>query len=323
MNQRFLDFQRLVEHELRNLKLPAEPKNLYAPIDYFLDLGGKRIRPVLTLFGAALFDEHPEQALPQAAAIEVFHNFTLVHDDIMDRADLRRGQQTVHKKWDDNIAILSGDAMMVKAYQMMVDAPVDRIPALLKVFSDTAMEVCEGQKLDMDFANKAALAEAEYLEMIRLKTAVLLSAALRIGALRVGAKVETLQKLDEFAINMGLAFQVRDDYLDAFGNAEQTGKQVGGDIREGKRTWMTVKALEIATVEQQKLLQEAYAMNDLEARVQHVLKLYNAMSIPALTLKVIEGFSERSLTALDEIDGNESVKKDLRALVEFLIARSS
>lgn len=323
MNQRFLDFQKVLEKELRGLELPSEPQNLYAPIDYFLDLGGKRVRPVLTLFGAALFDADPYQALPQAAAIEVFHNFTLVHDDIMDRADKRRGQQTVHTKWNDNIAILSGDAMMVKAYQMIVDAPVDRLPSLLKVFSATAMEVCEGQQLDMDFANRAELTEAEYLEMIRLKTAVLLSAALRIGALRVGVEEAALQQLDDFAINLGLAFQVRDDYLDTYGNEEELGKKVGGDIREGKRTWMTVKALEMANDQQRIELELAYNIDNLDDRVERVLSVYNDLGIRTLTTEVIERYSEKSLAALASIQGDESVKDDLRSLVEFLMARSS
>ncbi len=323
MNQRFTQFHAAVEDGLENLQLPEQPSNLYQPISYLLGLGGKRIRPILTLYGAALFDAEPLKALPQALAVEVFHNFTLVHDDIMDQADLRRGKQTVHKKWDESIAILSGDAMMVKAYQMLVDAPLESLPSLLDVFSTTAIEVCEGQQLDMDYAQEDVLDEDAYWHMIKLKTAVLLSAALRIGAIRVGRPVQDLQALHEFAINTGLAFQMKDDYLDAFGDASKVGKQSGGDIREGKRTWMTIKAMHLANEEQKQVLREAYQSDDLDQRVERVMAIYRDLGIDQLTQTVIKDFSSKAEEALTSIDGDESVKSDLRDLVRLLMNRTN
>lgn len=322
MSERLLAFQKEIEKGLLSADLPESPQNLYEPIRYFLKLGGKRIRPALTLFGAALFNEKPLMALDQALAIEVFHNFTLVHDDIMDRADLRRGQETVHQRWNDSIAILSGDGMMVKAYQLLANAPSEQLPRLLDVFSSTALEVCEGQQLDMDFASLDHVSESEYIHMIKLKTAVLLSASLRIGAIRAGAEGEVLDHLSAFAINTGLAFQIKDDYLDSFGDQDSVGKEIGGDIREGKRTWLTVKAFEMANEAQRSELKRAFDLSDTDERVKAVLGIYDQLDLAAKSDQVIQSYSNKALEELDKVDGNESVKKDLKDLVGLLMNRS-
>ena len=220
-----------------------EPRNLYEPIDYILQLGGKRLRPVLTLIAADLFGGDYHKALPAAAAVEVFHNFSLVHDDIMDNASLRRGKATVHQKWNSNIAILSGDAMLICAYRLLESYPPDTFAALVKLFSKTALEVCEGQQWDMDFETQAQVSIPQYLQMIRYKTAVLVGAALQMGAVIAGASIENQRLIYDFGVAIGLAFQLQDDYLDTFGD-EAFGKKIGGDILENKKTILYLKTLD-------------------------------------------------------------------------------
>ena len=247
---------------LRTSVAVKEPRNLYEPIDYILQLGGKRLRPVLTLIAADLFGGDYRKALPAAAAVEVFHNFSLVHDDIMDNASLRRGKATVHQKWNSNIAILSGDAMLISAYCLLENYPPDTFVALAKLFSKTALEVCEGQQWDMDFETQAQVSIPQYLQMIRYKTAVLVGAALQMGAIIAGASIENQRLIYDFGVTIGLAFQLQDDYLDTFGD-EDFGKKIGGDILENKKTILYLKALALADEAQRNTLIAQYATTEL------------------------------------------------------------
>jgi len=314
--------RQMIEKGLIDIPLPKNPTKLYAPMQYILALGGKRIRPILTLLGAELFGAEAKLALPQALAVEVFHNFTLVHDDIMDRADVRRNTPTVHKKWDDNVAILSGDGMMVLAYQLLAETNSEHLPTLFKIFSATALEVCEGQQYDMDLAHADEVFMPQYIEMIRLKTAVLLTAAMQIGAKVAGANQVDLDQIKVFAENIGLAFQIRDDYLDAFGSQADFGKKIGGDIIEGKRTWLTVRALEKANSTQHKALLDAYADSDFDRRVKTVLELYKALNIEQDAHIAIEALSSTAMNGLAQIDGKENIKQELKALVQYLMGRT-
>ena len=312
-----------IESELKAIDVPSTPSNLYDPFRYILTLGGKRIRPILTLMGASLMGSDWKTAMPQAMAIEIFHNFTLVHDDIMDSAEVRRGLPTVHKKWDENIGILSGDGMLVVAYQYLMKAPSEHLGKLASVFSNTALEVCEGQQLDMDYAKRDVVPMEEYLYMIRRKTAVLLGGAMQLGAIVAGANAEELSKIQSFAEDMGLAFQIRDDYLDSFGDQESFGKEIGGDIREGKRTWLTIKAMELANDVQLNLLKDAYSSEDVEQRIKVVLDIYGQLDIAKHAQDAIQMYSSRSTESLDSINGEQVVKDQLKGLVAALMGRTA
>jgi geranylgeranyl diphosphate synthase, type II len=240
------EMQHALEEHIHNLDFQGKPIELYEPIQYLMQLGGKRIRPLLTLLAYNLYKDSYKSILNPAAAVEVFHNFTLMHDDIMDKAPIRRGEATVHEKWNENTAILSGDVMLVKAYEMLLDVPGDKLPTCLRLFSKTAAEVCEGQQLDMNFEASETVTEAAYLDMIRLKTAVLLGFSLRLGAVLAGADPKDAQKLYDFGVNIGIGFQLKDDLLDVYANKSLFGKQVGGDIISNKKTYLLIKALEIA-----------------------------------------------------------------------------
>lgn len=320
-NKHIAALQATIEQALLDVSLPQSPEKLYEPMRYILALGGKRVRPTLTLLGAQLFSAEAKTALDQALAVEIFHNFTLVHDDIMDRADLRRNTPTVHKKWDDNVAILSGDGMLVLAYQHLAKAEAKYLPNLLEVFSKTAMEVCEGQQYDMDLANTEEVKMPEYIEMIRLKTAVLLTAAMQLGAIVAGANSQALDKVKVFTENIGLAFQIRDDYLDAFGSQEAFGKKIGGDIIEGKRTWLTVKAFEKANAIQHDSLNKAFLNADEDQRIALVLDIYAQLDIEDEALKEIEKYSSVAMLALDSIEGDADIKSNLTDLVHYLMGR--
>ena len=237
-------YQELINNYFLELSLLKEPKNLYEPINYILHLGGKRMRPVLTLMATEVFDVDCCTALPAATAVEVFHNFSLVHDDIMDDAPLRRGNETVHEKWNINTGILSGDAMLILAYQHFEEYEPYVFRALAKLFSKTALQVCEGQQYDVDFETRDDVTISEYLKMIEYKTAVLVGAAMKMGAIVAKTTVENANSIYDFGLNLGIAFQLQDDYLDAFGNPETFGKQVGGDIIENKKTYLYLKAIE-------------------------------------------------------------------------------
>jgi geranylgeranyl diphosphate synthase type II len=279
----------LISDELGKIEYPKNPSLLYEPIDYILGLGGKRMRPILVLMAHQLFDKNIEKAISPALAIEVFHNFTLLHDDIMDKAPLRRGQQTVHEKWNANVAILSGDTMLVQAYQLMADVDKSIVKPTLEVFSKAAIEVCEGQQWDMDFETQENVSIDDYLKMIECKTAVLLGAALQIGGITAGAFTQEQEHLYEFGRNMGIAFQLKDDLLDAFGNPETFGKQVGGDIMANKKTYLYLKALALANKNQHSDLVQYFSTNDAsEAKVEAVKSIFTNLDIHHLTTELMK-----------------------------------
>lgn len=309
--------QQQVEKAIADINWVQEPTGLYQPIDYVLSLGGKRIRPVLTLLACKLFSDDEKQALSTALAVEVFHNFTLLHDDVMDRADTRRGKPTVHKKWNDNTAILSGDAMLIKAYQLLQQAPADKLPILLDLFSKTAIEVCEGQQYDVDFENDLAVQLPQYIEMIRLKTAVLLAAALKMGAIIGGACQQDANALYHYGINLGLAFQLRDDYLDSFGDPAVFGKKIGGDICCNKKTFLMITALQTAGEEQRKELLQWIGCTDAtchEQKIKAVLNIYQDLQIDIRCEEAIRAYFEKSVGSLKDVQLSDN-KKDI--LIKF------
>ena len=285
-----LHYQKEFLSYLESKQWVHEPKNLYEPIDYILKLGGKRIRPVLTLMAADIFSSDFKKALPAALAVEVFHNFTLIHDDIMDAAPLRRGKATVHEKWDTNTGILSGDAMLILAYQYFENYEPIVFQKLAKLFSKTALEVCDGQQLDVDFETRNDVTISEYINMIRLKTSVLVAAALKMGAIVAEANNENANLIYDFGLNLGLAFQLQDDYLDTFGDPETFGKQVGGDIIENKKTYLYLKALEVATEDDKGKLAYLYRkkLADSTDKISDVQRIFELNDIPLLIKQEIE-----------------------------------
>jgi len=308
---------------LLDLKIEAEPKNLYQPINYTLTLGGKRLRPILCLMGNRLFQGKPEDALPAALGLEIFHNFTLVHDDIMDQAPLRRGKPTVHQKWGADTAILSGDVMFVKAYQQFMNYKDTRLRKILSVFNQTAIEVCEGQQLDMDYEKAEQVSLNQYLKMIELKTAALLASSLKIGAITANAPNVEAELIYEFGKNIGLAFQIQDDYLDAYGEAGQFGKKVGGDILNNKKTYLLLTAVEQAEKAELKMLQELKesSVNDQE-KIERSLDLFERLNVRELTKSAIKKYSEQALNALNKINLPEERKAPLIELNKDLISRT-
>ncbi|QGY44531.1 polyprenyl synthetase family protein [Maribellus comscasis] len=300
-----------------------EPLRLYEPVDYTLEMGGKRLRPVLVLLSYNLFSEDVSKAIPAALGIEVFHNFTLLHDDIMDKADVRRNRPTVHKKFSENGAILSGDAMAFLAYEYLLEIESARITDVARLFSKTALEVCEGQQLDMDFETRLDVTEEEYLEMIRLKTAVLLACSLKTGALLADAPEEMAKKLYDFGINLGLAFQLQDDMLDTFGNQETFGKKIGGDILANKKTFLLIKAIEMANSEQSERLHYWINKEDFipEQKVKEVIAIYNQIGVQQQIRKKIDSFYLHSLEILDELKVSEDLKNPLKSLSNKMLQR--
>jgi geranylgeranyl diphosphate synthase type II len=298
----------VISNELGKIEYPKNPSLLYEPINYILGLGGKRMRPILVLMAHQLFDKNIEKAVSPALAIEVFHNFTLLHDDIMDKAPLRRGKQTVHEKWNDNVAILSGDTMLVQAYQLMAVVDKDIIKEVLAVFSKAAIEVCEGQQWDMDFENQSDVSIEDYLKMIEYKTAVLLGAALQIGGITAGASAQQQNHLYEFGRNMGIAFQLKDDLLDAFGSPETFGKQVGGDIMANKKTYLYLKALALANENQQADLMHYFSTTDTsEAKVETVKSIFTALDIHQLTSDLMKEYHTKAMHHLEAIESDNKV----------------
>ncbi|HLT88716.1 MAG TPA: polyprenyl synthetase family protein [Sphingobacterium sp.] len=315
---------RVFQNYLEKVNFPQEPQHLYDPIRYILSLSGKRIRPLLVLMGAELFDESAvEPALPASAAIEFFHNFSLIHDDIMDVAPLRRGKPTVHQKWNDNVAILSGDALLIKAYQELAKCPTDKIPDLLRIFNATSLEVCEGQQYDMDFEKRAQVSETAYIDMIRLKTSVLLGCALQMGAIIAGADVRSQRSLYDFGVNLGIAFQLQDDILDVYGNPKSFGKQVGGDILSNKKTILFVKLQELICPTDQDQL--AYLLNqtiDTEPeKVEKMMGLYAKYDIHTLAIYQKEKFTTIAYEKLMEIQVEADKKQTLFSLADALMHR--
>lgn len=302
-----------------------EPQSLYEPITYILKLGGKRLRPVLTLLTAEIFETDYNEALNAALAVEVFHNFSLVHDDIMDDAPLRRGKQTVHEKWDLNTGILSGDAMLIQAYQLFESYDDNIFRGLAQIFSKTALEVCEGQQYDVDFELRNDVTEAEYLKMIEYKTAVLVGAAMKMGALVANASKEDSEKIYEFGRLLGIAFQLQDDYLDAFGNPETFGKQVGGDIIENKKTYLYLKAMKHAAKEEQQQLVQLFN-NEVEVtvaeKVAYVKQVFETSNAAQLTKEAIKNYTQKALDILNELSIDSSKKKVLIDFSESLMSRT-
>ncbi|MEN8835022.1 MAG: polyprenyl synthetase family protein [Polaribacter sp.] len=301
-----------------------EPKNLYEPVDYILKLGGKRIRPVLTLMAADIFGGSSKDALPAALAIEVFHNFTLVHDDIMDAAPLRRGQATVHEKWDINTGILSGDAMLILAYKYFENYKPEVFQSLAKLFSKTALEVCDGQQLDVDFETRKKVTIDEYLNMICLKTSVLVAAALKMGAIVAESDAKNADLIYDFGLNLGLAFQLQDDYLDTFGDPETFGKQIGGDIIENKKTFLYLKTLEVADKETKKKLKYFYKkkLKDNSLKIVEVTRIFKMNDIPFLIAKEIEKYTQKAFDTLAHMDISEANKTNLRNFGLWLMKRT-
>lgn len=317
-------YQEVVAGYLAEANLQKEPANLYSPVTYILSLGGKRIRPVLTLMAAEVFNADCREALPAAIAVEIFHNFSLVHDDIMDDAPLRRGHQTVHEKWNINTGILSGDAMLILAYQYFEQYEPATFMALAKLFSKTALEVCEGQQWDVDFEDRNDVTESEYLKMIEYKTAVLLGAAMKMGGIVAKTSEENCNLIYDFGRYLGIAFQLQDDYLDAFGNPETFGKQVGGDIIENKKTFLYLKALEHGnTVEKESLLQWfANQPEDATDKIEAVKAIFNSSGSDVATKAAIEAYTLKAFATLDTMDIAPEKKGMLKAFGENLMKRS-
>ncbi|NJB71701.1 geranylgeranyl diphosphate synthase type II [Saonia flava] len=301
-----------------------EPKNLYAPITYIMELGGKRLRPVLTLMTTEIFGTNYKKALDAAAAVEIFHNFSLVHDDIMDAAPLRRGKKTVHKKWDVNTGILSGDAMLITAYQFFETYEDAIFKDLAKIFSTTALQVCEGQQYDIDFESRDLVTIPEYLKMIEYKTAVLVAGAMKMGAIIAKAPKESQNVIYEFGKNLGIAFQLQDDYLDAFGDPKTFGKQVGGDIIENKKTFLFIKAMEMATTEQCQELGHLFSIqpNDSEPKVTTVKQIFKESGAAELARKEIENYTNKAFSILDSISIDLDKKQILLDFGKGLMNRS-
>lgn len=306
-------------------KLPYErkPSSLYEPIQYVLSMGGKRIRPTLMLMAYNLFKEDPERILINAIALETYHNYTLLHDDLMDNADMRRGKLTVHKKWNDNTAILSGDSMLVLAYERMAQCDAKHLSAVLHLFTETALEIGEGQQYDMEFETRNDVKEEEYIEMIRLKTSVLLACALKIGAILADASEEDADNLYKFGEQIGLAFQLQDDYLDVYGDPKVFGKEIGGDITSNKKTYMLINAFNHANAEQRKELE--YWVNakdfDRKQKVDAVTRLYNEIGIDRMAQDKIAYYFEKSKKFLDAVNVSDERKQELQQYAQKMMKR--
>lgn len=313
-----------INKQLETLNWNRAPRELYLPIGYALESGGKRIRPALVLMACDLFGGTKDDAMGAALAIEVFHNFTLLHDDIMDNAETRRNRLTVHKKWNANTAILSGDAMMIKSYEFLENTPAHLWTKLFPIFTRTALEVCEGQQYDMNFETCEEVTLDEYFNMIRLKTAVLLGAALQLGAIIGGASDDDAQHLYDFGIAIGIAFQLKDDYLDTFGDEKSFGKRIGGDIVCGKKTFLLINALTQSTNDDRLLIQNTLAdkLMPEEQKIRTITAVYEKLEIPSLCEKAMSEYYNRALLALAKITGNKNDKQPFITLAQQLMGRT-
>lgn len=319
------EIQERIHAYIGALDYVREPKGLYDPIEYVLAMGGKRLRPVLLLMAYNLFKDDVESVYPQAAAIETYHNFTLLHDDLMDKADLRRGKPTVHKKWDENTAILSGDAMLILAYRfMMQECPLQYVHEVMDVFTRTALEVCEGQQWDMEFEKRMDVTVPEYIEMIRLKTSVLLAGALQIGAILGGASQEDAKKLYDFGIRSGLAFQLQDDYLDVYGDPAVFGKKIGGDILCNKKTFMLITALKEADGDTRDELERWITAGtyDPSEKIAAVTAIYNKVGVGDICREQIGRYYEEGIALMEQVSVETSRKKNLLDFVLSLMDRN-
>ena len=317
------EYQQFISDYLQEQYEEKEPRNLYEPIHYILKLGGKRMRPVLTLMSAEVFDVDYKKARPAALAVEVFHNFSLIHDDIMDAAPLRRGNETVHEKWDINTGILSGDAMLILAYQYFERYEPAIFKDLAKLFSKTALEVCEGQQWDVDFEIREDVTIPEYLKMIQYKTAVLVGAAMKMGAIIAETSTENANLIYDFGLNLGLAFQLQDDYLDAFGDPETFGKQVGGDIIENKKTYLYLKAIEFASPSDKLQLTQLFSIHleDNFEKINTVKNIFNTSGASSATKQAIQDYTFKAFETLQKINIDNTKKDKLKSFGENLMAR--
>jgi geranylgeranyl diphosphate synthase type II len=306
---------------LRASHINSQPKSLYEPVNYILSLGGKRLRPVLLLMAHNVFNARVESSLPAALAIEVFHNFTLLHDDIMDNAPLRRGQPTVHAKYGHNAGILSGDAMLILAYRLLEKCNINQLPDLLRIFNRFALEVCEGQQYDMDFERRDDVSIAEYLKMIELKTAALLDGALEMGALLGGATIDAAQALGAFGRNIGIAFQLQDDILDTFGSPEKFGKKVGGDIVQNKKTYLLLKAFDCASTDERKQLQAALGETDEARKIAQVTAIFDELGVKEMAEAQMQAYLNVAFAQLDVSQLPAERTQPLRHLAEQLMGR--
>ena len=319
---RISEYSALAEAEIRSLNLPAgNLEGLYAPVAYGMQAGGKRLRPTLLLMTADAFGGSMEKALRPAVGIEMFHNFTLLHDDVMDKSDLRRGRPTVHSKWDANTAILSGDTMLTLATQLISDVDDEILRPVLDTFNDQALRVYEGQRLDMDFEQQDVVAIDDYIDMIKAKTGALLGGAAKIGALIGGASEEDAELMYEFGVMLGVAFQIEDDYLDTFGNADTFGKPIGGDINNNKKTFLMVKALASGGANAE-ALKAAMKMPAGPTKVKTVTRIYEAMGMPAVSKAEVSAYSSKALAAIKKTSLSDDAREAYRRLIEKLIGRS-
>lgn len=311
-----------IEQEIKRLS-QTTPTNLYEPIGYALSMGGKRLRPVMVLLAYNLFRDSVEEAFPAAMAIEVFHNFTLLHDDIMDRAEMRRNSPSVYKKYNENIAILSGDAMSIMAYNYLLKCKTADPSSMISLFSATALEVCEGQQFDMDFESRMDVSIPDYLNMIRLKTAVLLACSLKLGALAANANSKTADLLYDFGLNLGIAFQLQDDLLDVFANQDKFGKKIGGDIVSNKKTFLLLKALELSEGETRAELQRWITTSEFDAseKIKAITEIYNSLKIREITENCIDEFYQFALGVWKKIEVEQERKKKLLLLAQMIMDR--
>ena len=318
-------YQQQINDLIKSQPFDGNPRALYEPIAYTMYQGGKRLRPLLTLLACDLFGGDTEKALYPALAVEVFHNFTLVHDDIMDKAPLRRGKETVYKKWNSDIAILSGDTMFALAYQYTLKTDTALIPGILQVFSKAAIEVCEGQQMDMEFETDSKVTLSDYLDMIRLKTAVLLGASLEIGALAAQAEPKEVKAIYDFGIALGMAFQLKDDLLDVYGNQDDFGKVSGGDIAANKKTFLVLKALEIATKTDHDRLTELYDCKNPIAEAEKIVEvkaIFEKLEIKQAVETAMEAYYQKAINFLRDLNASEDKKEDLASFASFLYKRN-
>jgi geranylgeranyl diphosphate synthase type II len=323
--KKLTDLQEIINEEIKKLEFPLHPADLYEPIKYILSLGGKRMRPALLIMACDLFGGDINKAISSALAIEVFHNFTLMHDDIMDNAPLRRGKVTVHEKWNKNVAILSGDVMLVEGYKLMMNVDEHLLRPIMNIFNETAVGVCEGQQLDMEFETRNDVGIDEYINMIRLKTAVVLGSALKIGGLVGGASAEDAALLQTFGEQLGIAFQLQDDILDVYGNPEKFGKQVGGDIQSNKKTFLLIKALELAdngqSLELKKLLSDTHF--SAADKVEMVTGIYDQIGVRQNAWQAMQTYADKAFGALDAINLPNEHKQYLRDFADGLMIREN
>ncbi len=315
--------QALIKSELEKSNYIKKPVNLYKPIEYTMEMGGKRIRPLLCLMATQLFNGDINNAIKPALGLEIFHNFTLLHDDIMDNADVRRNKPTVHKKWNENVGILSGDAMLINAYQYIAQCDTNILPDLLNLFNEVALGVCEGQQYDMDFEDRIDVTVDEYLEMIRLKTAILLAGSLKAGAIIANADKTDADIIYQFGINIGIAFQLQDDYLDSFGDQKSFGKKIGGDIVANKKTFLLITALNNATFEDHQTLKSWIDAKDFneQDKIEAVKSIYTKNLVDKSSKKLMDEYFNIAMDNISQINGNDKIKKELIEFASNLMQR--